>query len=185
MAAAWELLETQHGKNVRMSDIAKRANVSRQAVYLHFKTRSELMIATVQYGDIVLNHAQHIRMWVEAEGGLAKLDAWVEAWSNYIPKVYGVAKALLLWRESDEAAEAAWQDRMADVRTACTGTIAALAEDGLLSAEFTQKAAADLLWTIFSIPNWELLTQECGWSTEQYVSHMKIASRKLFVAEKH
>ena len=181
LTATWELLESQHGKNVRMSDIAKHANVSRQSIYLHFKTRTELMIATVQYGDIVLNHASQIRHWAETVGGVAKLDAWIEAWGNYLPQVYGVAKALMLARESDEAAEATWQDRMAEVRSACKVTIDALVADGMLSADFTPEVATELLKTINSVESWEYFTQECGWSKEQHTSYMQLTARKLFV----
>ena len=181
LAAAWELLETQHGKNVRMSDVAKLADVSRQAVYLHFKSRSELMIATVQYGDIVLNHADYIQAWQEATGGLAKLDAWVSSFGSYIPQVYGAAKALMIWRDSDEAAEAAWQDRMSEVRNACRMSVDALVEDGLLSAEFTPETATDLFWTMLSFQTWESLTQQCGWTTEQYIRHMQVMVRRALV----
>ncbi len=40
--AAWTLLEEKAGSGVRMSDIARQAGISRQAVYLHFASRTEL-----------------------------------------------------------------------------------------------------------------------------------------------
>ena len=49
--ATWKLLEADQGHGVRMSDIAKQAGISRQAVYLHFPTRSKLLIATTRYLD--------------------------------------------------------------------------------------------------------------------------------------
>ena len=51
------------------------------------------------------------------------LEAYVEFWGNYIPEVYGMAKALLAARETDEAAAAAWDDRMGAVRESCHLTI--------------------------------------------------------------
>ena len=51
---AWRLLVDQRGKAARMSDIAAAAGVSRQAVYLHFGSRSELLIAATRHGDAVL-----------------------------------------------------------------------------------------------------------------------------------
>ena len=51
LAAALALLESSGGQEVRMQDIAKAAGVSRQAVYLHFKSRAELLIATTLYVD--------------------------------------------------------------------------------------------------------------------------------------
>ncbi|MFT4874517.1 TetR/AcrR family transcriptional regulator [Congregibacter sp.] len=50
--SAWSLLVG--GSNaVRMSDIAKLTGISRQAVYLHFPSRAELLIATTRYIDEV------------------------------------------------------------------------------------------------------------------------------------
>ena len=51
LQASYELMEQQQGLYVSMSYIAKAANVSRQAVYLHFASRAELMIATTRYVD--------------------------------------------------------------------------------------------------------------------------------------
>lgn len=46
LKSSLELLEASQGKGVRMTDIAKGAGISRQALYLHFATRAELLIAT-------------------------------------------------------------------------------------------------------------------------------------------
>ena len=47
MRATWKLLEESGGSGVRMSDIAKAAGISRQAVLHHFGSRDGLMRATV------------------------------------------------------------------------------------------------------------------------------------------
>ena len=44
MRATWKLLEESGGSGVRMSDIAKAAGISRQAVYLHFLTQEFLSL---------------------------------------------------------------------------------------------------------------------------------------------
>ena len=180
LAAALNLLKEKGGKGVRMSDIASAAKVSRQAVYLHFESRSNLMVATVQYADQLNEAATLVQPWRTAEGE-QKLDAWIEFWGNYIPLIYGVAKALLVARETDEAAEAAWGDRMLDVRKSCKKTIESLDKNGQLADRFNVKTASDLLWTTLSIPSWEQYTQACGWSTKQYVKHMKSWAKAVFV----
>ena len=76
-----------------MSDIAKAAGVSRQAIYLNFESRTDLMVATVQYGDQVNDAASQVQPWREADG-VEKLDAWIKFWGNYLPQIFGVAKAL-------------------------------------------------------------------------------------------
>jgi AcrR family transcriptional regulator len=174
------LLEDQRGKNVRMSDIAKAAGISRQAVYLHFKSQTELMIATVRYGDDVQGAQSLVEPWRKAKG-IDKLDTWIEFWGNYIPKIFGVAKALMIAKESNEVAAAAWDDRMEDVRKSCRKTIQELSVNNLLSDDWTVKSATDMLWTMLSIQSWEQLTSSCGWSSKQYVERMKMLARSTFV----
>ncbi|MEL6108140.1 MAG: TetR/AcrR family transcriptional regulator, partial [Planctomycetota bacterium] len=176
LSESLRLLEANAGKNVRMSDIAKAAGVSRQAIYLHFKSQTDLMVATVQFGDERNGAATLVQPWRDAEGA-DKLDAWIAFWGGYVPKIYGVAKALMIARESDEAAAAAWDDRMEDVRRSCRKTVQELANHGLLIEQWTVKTGSDLLWTMLSISNWEQLTTCCSWSNKQYIERMKQTAR--------
>lgn len=162
-----------------MSDIAALAGVSRQAVYLHFDSRTKLMVATVQYGDRINNAASQVQPWRDAEG-VEKLDAWIEFWGKYLPQIFGVAKALMIARETDEAAKAAWEDRMADVRSSCRTTVASLSKTGDLAAPWTVASATDILWTLLSVDSYEQLVVSGTWSTRRYVQHMKSAARRLF-----
>jgi len=174
-------MEEQRGQGVRMRDVATAAGVSRQAVYLHFASRADLLIATTHYGDQVKGLADRLICWRLAATGVDLLAAFIEFWGNYIPEIYGIAKALLAARETDEAAEAAWNDRMEAVRDGCRITIEALERDGMLAAEWTCEAAIDMLWTLLSIRNWELLTIERGRTTSQYIAWMQTLARRTFV----
>src|SRR4028118_1339566 len=111
LEATWRLMVERVGRNVRMGDVARGAGVSRQAVYDHFGSRAELMVATVRYGDGVLALNQRLRRYRAASSGEERLEAYVEFWGNYIPEIYGIARALLAEREGDEAGAAAWDDR--------------------------------------------------------------------------
>jgi AcrR family transcriptional regulator len=181
LEAAWRLMEERVGRNVRMGDVAKRAGVSRQAVYDHFGSRAELMVATVRYGDGVLGLNGRLRRYRAASGGVERLEAYVEFWGNYIPEIYGIARALLAEREGDEAVAAAWDDRMGAVYDACRDIIERLRRDGTLVPGWPMEEAADLLWTMLSIRNWENLTRERGWSVDHYVDRMQDLTKRVFV----
>jgi AcrR family transcriptional regulator len=181
LEATRRLMEERRGRGVRMSDVAEAAGVSRQAVYLHFASRAELMVATVRYGDRMLGLEERRRRFRAARGGVELLEAYVDFWCNYIPEIYGVARALLEARESDEAAAAAWDDRIDAVRASCRDIIEALHRDGMLASEWSFEEATDLLWTMLSIRNWESLTIECGWSQGQYVDRVRELARRTFV----
>ena len=175
-----ELLEKGGGQKVRMSDIAKAAGISRQALYLHFPTRAELLVATTRYLDEV-NDVDALLAESRAARGTARLAAWVAVWGNYIPKIYGVAKALMAMQETDEEAAAAWADRMGAVRHGCAAAVRALAEEGRLTGDMGEEEATDFLWALLSVRGWEQLRFECGWSQEDYVTRMQGAVARCLV----
>jgi AcrR family transcriptional regulator len=185
LEATRRLTEEHRGRGVRMRDVAEAAGISRQAVYDHFGSRAKLLVETTHYVDEVRGLEERRRRFQEATTGVGRLEAYVEFWGNYIPEVYGMAKALLVARETDEAAAAAWDDRMSAVRESCRRTIEVLHRDGMLAPEWSRDVAVDLMWTILSIRNWEQLTTECGWSTNQYVSRMQELLKRTFVRGSH
>ncbi len=166
-----------------MTDIAKRAGVSRQALYLHFSTRAELLIETTYYVDEIKGVEERLVPSRQAKTGADRLDAYIEAWGNYIPEIHGVAAALLAMKDTDEAAAKAWDERMRDMREGCEAAVGALARDGGLSPDRSPERATDVLWTMLSVRNWEHLTVDCGWPQERYVETMKSLARRILVAE--
>lgn len=181
--ATWQLMEQRHGLGVSMSDIAKEAGISRQALYLHYASRTELMIATVHYVDEVKGLNDRLKQLETATTGIALIEKSVEVWGNYIPEIYGLAKALLIARETDEAAAAAWDDCMFCLKDACKKIIEVLDNEGNLATEWPIDEAVDMLWTLLSIQNWEQLKIEDDWSTKQYITRMIILIKRTFVGK--
>jgi AcrR family transcriptional regulator len=181
--ATVRVLEEHGGRGVRMGDIARAVGISRQAVYLHFASRTELLVAATRYLDETLDVDRRLAPSRAATSGAERLALFIDCWGHYIPEIYGVAKALLLARDSDEAAAVAWNDRMLAMRDGCRAAIEALHAEGNLAPDWTPKRATDALWTMLLVPSWENLTVECGWSTRQYVRWMKTVAKRTFVRE--
>jgi AcrR family transcriptional regulator len=157
---------------VRMADIARAAGLSRQAVYLHFPTRAELLIALTRQMDAENDVDARLAESRAAQGGEARLAAFVAAWAGYIPEIHGVAKALMAMAEADAEARAAWEDRMTALRAGCAAAVAAIAREGALCEGLGEPAATDLLWSILSIRVWEHLRIDCGWTQEAYAAEI-------------
>jgi AcrR family transcriptional regulator len=181
--ATVQMLEEHGGRGVRMGDIAKKSGISRQAVYLHFASRAQLLVAATRHVDEKLNIDQRLAPSRAATSGSERLALYIEFWGYYIPEIYAVAKALLLARDTDEAAAAAWKDRMTAMRDGCRAAIEALHTDGKLADDWQPQQATDALWTLLLVPTWEALRVECGWSTQQYVNWLKSLAHKTFVRE--
>jgi hypothetical protein len=84
-------------------------------------------------------------------------------------------------RETDEAVAVARDDRMGVVYEACRNIVERLHRDGTLAPAWSYSEAADLLWTMLSIRNWESLTIERSWSSSRYVGLMQELTKRTFV----
>ncbi len=177
------MLEKHGGRGVRMADIARQTGISRQAVYLHFASRAELLDAATTYLDEKLDVNARLAPSRGAATGAERLALYVEFWGNYIPEIYGVAKALLLVQDTDDAAATAWRHRMAALRDGCRAAVDALHAEGRLASQWSRASATDILWTMLSVGNWELLTRQCGWSNRQYVERMKVLTKRTLLKD--
>ena len=177
----WNLLESGD-KKVRMTDIAKAVGISRQALYLHFPTRAELLIATTRHIDSVKNVDARLADSRAATSGRDRLASFIRAWGGYIPEIHGLSVALRSMRDSDAEAAAAWDDRMRAVRHGCAAAVEALAADKMLRPDLNNEVATDLLWTLLSVENWERLVRDCGWSQTDYESRIKRLAEAALLA---
>jgi AcrR family transcriptional regulator len=180
--SAWQLLENPDGSAVRMSDIARTAGISRQALYLHFPNRADLLVATTRHIDTVKDIDARLAASRAATGGIERMEAYIAAWGDYIPQIHGVAMALMSLQDHDAEARIAWAGRETAMREGCAAAIIALQRDGRLTPAMSPEAATDLLWTLLSVRNWDRLVQECGWSQARYIQEMQRLARAALVA---
>jgi AcrR family transcriptional regulator len=167
LETTWKVLETRIDKN-RMSDIATAVGISRQALYLHYPTRAELLIATTKHIDKVKKVNQRLELSRAAGSGIERLHFFIKAWGGYIPEIHGISVALRNMRENDKAAAEAWDERMQAVRHGCQAAVRAIEKDGKLKSDLSEQVATDILWTLLTVENWERLVLDCTWSQSEY-----------------
>ena len=167
LETTWKVLETRSDKN-RMSDIATAVGISRQALYLHYPTRAELLIATTKHIDKVKKVNQRLELSRAAGSGIERLHFFIKAWGGYIPEIHGISVALRNMRENDKAAAEAWDERMQAVRHGCKAAVRAIEKDGKLKSDLSEQVATDILWTLLTVENWERLVLDCTWSQSEY-----------------
>lgn len=182
LEAALALVKSKGAAATRIADIARQSGVSRQAVYLHFGTRAELFVAMVNHADATGDLDRHLHAIFNAPSGIDAVDALIRSQSRYNPYIRELADAIDSARLTEEAAEAAWQDRMASRRRGCGIIVKRLADEGVLAPEWTESDAADFLWTLSSIRVWRDLVVERGWSAETYERHLMRVARAALLA---
>lgn len=165
--AAWALLSEQ-GAGVRVADVAARAGVSRQAIYLHFGDRNGLFVALGDHIDVTYGRDRLRQRVFGAPSGVESLRRWVETMSWYNGKIAPVARILEALAETDAALAAMARDRWTGRRGHVLRIVERIAQDGDLAQAWTVEEAVDLIYTITLPGSWWVLTAALGWSQERY-----------------
>ena len=182
LQSALRLLTQRGYHGVGVEEVARDAGLSRQAVYLHFKSKAALVVAMAQYEDEVTGTAELLRPVAEAPTASEALDRGVAAYGAIEPLIHDVASVLYAARRSDPAAEAAWQDRMAFRRGNIRRVMEALQREGLLADGWTVDEAADFVSALLSLHTYEYLARERGWTIERLVSRLTTILHSTLVA---
>ena len=172
--AALALIGRRKGADVSMAEIAKAARVSRQAVYLHFADRADLMLALVRHADDRRGLAMEVRKIIEQPTGIAAMCEMISLQARMNPGIWPVARALDAVRRTDEAAERGWQDRLQHRLEGCRQIVKRMQEEGTLKLGVDEQAAADFLWSVTSLHTWEDLVLNRGWTAAQYQERLSL-----------
>jgi AcrR family transcriptional regulator len=171
----------QRGPGVTLEEIADEAGVSRQTLYLHFGSRTGLLIAMVQHMDNQETLPPLVQQVFEAPTALEALDAAVTLHAEYHPVIYPVAKVFLWSMHNDAAIRAAWEERMESRRKLYHEVVEWLDREGQLAPHWDIETATDLLWSLTSWQVWEQLVVDRGWSKEDYVDHLRSVLRRTLL----
>lgn len=171
LVATWKLMEKSRDLNVRIADIAEAAKVSRQAVYLHFGNRANLLLAAVQHRDR-LTAAGAITRAARESPVPGALGEYVRAWFEHIPRIQPIAHLLSAASQTDREAKVAFDDRMNLLRGHIDVLVERLARAGLLKRGWTAAQAADWIWHRTHLDGWRHLVGERGWDAAEYGRHV-------------
>lgn len=160
--------------DVTLEDVARAAGVSRQSVYVHFGSKTRLLLAMVRHIDEkTAGITEHIRELKQAPSALAALDIAVPAPGRYYPAVYPIARLFLAGKYADGAIKAAWDDRMEARRRIADLLVRRLNTDRVLSPEWDLRTASYVLWVLTSWQVWEQLVVDRGWSNKRYTDLLR------------
>jgi AcrR family transcriptional regulator len=180
--AAWRLFERRGHADVRLEDIARAARLSRQAVYLHFAGRADLLVRLVEHIQARLGVPARLARIDGAASGAGMLDELVRFSADYTPLMYPFARALDAIRRHDPAAAAAWDARLQSRLARARAIARRLHVDGRLARGVTVAVATDLIWTMTSIATWEDLVVRRRWTARRYAAWIRTALVQTLLA---
>jgi AcrR family transcriptional regulator len=171
LRAAWDQI-VERGSAMTLADVADRAEVSRQAVYLHFGDRAGLLLALVRFMPEALGFERLLAHVLAAPDGIEMLRRTVELHSTYSAQIDPVAEVLEAAQFRDEALGAAWRDRMEASRRVHRTIVQRIADEGQLADGWTVEDAGDLFYTVTMQAPWRELTRRLGWTSERYAQNV-------------
>ena len=169
--ATWSLV-AEIGSRVKLADVAARASVSRQAIYLHFGDRSRLLVELVNYMDASLNLDDRLADVRAAPNGAALLEAAMRLNTTFFSQVFPIAQVLEAAQHEDEALGAAWRDRMQYRQATFRAMIETIVDRGELADDWSVDDAASMLYAVAHFDTWRELVIELKWSDDHYVASM-------------
>ena len=179
LEAAWDLISESGRTDVAMAEVAKRAGVSRQAVFYAFGGRSGLLLAMVRHKDTLTDHVARLREIVAlSEPGPEALVWFAEIWLDYLPVIYPVGILLDAASARDPEAAAAWNDRMIGALLGGFKRLTKAVHDRHpLPGEPARIAEA--IWAQVHPTMFRRLVSECGWTNEAFHEHQLKVVRML------
>ena len=182
--AARTLIEERPGGYVRLSDIGRLAGVSRQAVYLHFSSRAQLLQELADWIDESERVAELLQWAIDAATPAEVLDRITVVHATHRPKVSAVASALDRAILENEDVAHVWRQRLEERGKLAARAIQRASEAGALSPDWTEAEAADFVASLTSFRTWKELTGDYKWSAERYQRTMSRALRETLLIPK-
>jgi AcrR family transcriptional regulator len=180
LAASRAIIEEDGFDALTMGGVAERAGVTRRAIYLHFRTRTELVNALFAYvAEAEGLVASTDPVWA-AQNAVAALDEWARHLARYHPRLLALSRAVDRVRRIDPDA-ARHQKRVAHAQRAnCRRLATWLDREGQLAPVWTVGTATDMLWALISSDMVERLIVERRWSSKRFADHLSHVLRATF-----
>ena len=179
--AARALFETNGYHGVALETVARRAGVSRQAIYLHFDSKAALLTALHQRVFELDVEPELRKVWACPDAG-AGLDAFVTATAVVAPKILGLFVALESAARVEDVAGATFEPPREGRRAECLRMARWLADEGRLAPGVSPAQAGDLLFALASLQCYENLVVICGWSARRWTTWLRSSLRTLLLA---
>lgn len=181
LTATRELIDETGFEALTMAAVAERAGVSRRAIYLHFATRTELVMALYRSLGETENLAESLQSVWDSADGVRALAEWARHIGRSHPRILATLRAVEHARHTDPDAAELWQTTMNNWRKGCRRLITWLSADGRLAPHWPIDAATDLLWSLMSLDLLERLVVDRRWSPRRFADHYGALLHSTFV----
>lgn len=178
LASARASFEAQGYFGAGLEAVAKKAGVSRQAIYLHFASKADLLTALHAhiYDTDVLPSLERHPIWT-APTALDALDATIAVDAEVASKVWRIHEALVLARRHHAEVDATLRPREEERYQEFVRLGRWLKREGELPPRMRVATFADVMWGLLSLGTFQNLVIERGWSTDRFITWVRATIR--------
>ena len=178
---AWAMIEAGRLGDLTMAAVATAAGVSRQTVYVQFGSRAGLLVQMVRERDEANPRRERVAAAIASPDPVEALDALTRELAGWWQDIHPIAQALFAAALTDEAARAAWEDRMAHLHAFTEPVVRRLAEAEMLAPGWDGTLASDWLAAQLNPLGWVLLVEDSGWAQDVYEERMATIVQAVLV----
>jgi len=168
LSAAWQIARERGSVQFTLAEIAARAGVSRQALYLHFENRAGLLVEMARRIDHSSGFVSRIAA-TRKRPALPGFRQVLRLWYEHLGEILPVARALEAAAITADEGATAYHDRMQAWHGTLRIGVTALAEAGLLRRGWSVDQATDWVWARTQPATYEYLVRQCGWPVDAVI----------------
>lgn len=184
VAAATRLFLERGFSDVNMDEVAGEVGISRQGLYLHFRSRNALLEVVAERIDNARGIRERTASVLDSPDALGTLHALIDFHVSYLPRVYPIAIAMYAAGKTEKDAAFMWDNRIAAMLEFFAAVTQRLADEGRLRKSWTTDEATELLWTILSLHTYEQLVIDRGWPIDRYRQHLETILDRVLVDDR-
>ena len=179
---AWAMIEAGRIGDLTMAAVGKAAGVSRQTVYVQFGSRAGLLVQMVRERDETNPRGKQLTEALEEPDPVKALGDLTRVLARWWKDINPIAQALFAAALTDDAARAAWEDRMAHMHALAGPVVERLHANGVLAQGWSVASATEWLASELNPLGWVLLVEGTGWSQRRYEERVTAVVRSVLVA---
>ncbi len=183
LAATRSLIEEEGFERLTMAAVAKRAGVSRRAVYLHFASRADLIAQFFDYVSETEKLAASTRPVWASPDAVTALAEWARHLARFHSRVIAATRAFERVYRTDPDAAPHRARYVREQLGACRRLAEWLERERQLAPEWTVETATDMLWGLISTDMIERLLVDRRWSRQRLAEHLTVLLQSTFVGD--
>jgi AcrR family transcriptional regulator len=173
LASARTLFEARGYHEVGLEEIGAAADVSRQTVYLHFVSKSQLLADLFDWVEEQERLGELLAPVFAAPTGLEALLRLVDVHATFEGRIAAIAAVAESARRTSPEMDALVTERMELRHRAMREIVTRVHHEGRLRPGWTIDDATAVLWTLLSPATYRLLVHDRSWSARRWSKRTK------------